>query len=180
MQTISFVIPGVPVPQERPRVTIQAGFPQIYDPPKSRAFKEHVRKVSGQEKIKQGWKPTERPLRAKLVFRLPIPTKFNKIKAQKAFDGEIRPTQKNDLDNLAKSVMDGMTGILYVDDAQIVSMAIEKYYGDPMILVKVEVLEDVDGSEKVVPCRSSKTRAENKTDPEGGKRVSGKVQRKSK
>ena len=39
-------------------------------------------------------------------------------------------TKKPDLDNLAKSILDGMSGTVFVDDAQIVYMSLQKEYAD--------------------------------------------------
>jgi Holliday junction resolvase RusA-like endonuclease len=39
-----------------------------------------------------------------------------------------RPTKKPDLDNLAKSVLDGLNGVVYLDDSQLVSLHITKVY----------------------------------------------------
>lgn len=50
------------------------------------------------------------------------------------------PTSKPDVLKLARAVEDGMTGIAYRDDAQIVSENIRKVYGEPS-RVEIEVKE---------------------------------------
>jgi Holliday junction resolvase RusA-like endonuclease len=42
--------------------------------------------------------------------------------------GSERPTKKPDLDNLAKSVLDALNGVIYQDDSQIVSLHMTKVY----------------------------------------------------
>lgn len=47
--------------------------------------------------------------------------------------------RKPDLDNLVKALKDALTGIVWKDDAQIVSLCARKTYGDrPAIYVKVK------------------------------------------
>ena len=45
-----------------------------------------------------------------------------------------------DIDNFLKAVMDALTGICYVDDAQIVQISAEKKIGKPHIVIELEEL----------------------------------------
>jgi hypothetical protein len=48
------------------------------------------------------------------------------------------PASKPDVDNLAKSALDGMSGVVYIDDGQVVYLTISKYYSDtPMMMIDV-------------------------------------------
>ena len=52
------------------------------------------------------------------------------------------PTKRPDLDNLLKGFLDSGNGILWMDDSQIVSLFIEKRYGDKQgVVVMVDVCE---------------------------------------
>ena len=52
--------------------------------------------------------------------------------------GQIRPTQKPDADNIAKSVLDALNGLAYADDKQIVTLVVDKYYDEePCVHVKL-------------------------------------------
>lgn len=44
--------------------------------------------------------------------------------------GEIRPTKKPDLDNVAKIICDGLNKIAYEDDSQIIDLTVTKYYAE--------------------------------------------------
>ncbi|MTP71304.1 RusA family crossover junction endodeoxyribonuclease, partial [Turicibacter sanguinis] len=47
-----------------------------------------------------------------------------------------------DNDNIAKSVLDALNGLAYVDDKQIVELKVRKYYGaEPYVHVKLTELE---------------------------------------
>lgn len=61
-------------------------------------------------------------------------------KRQAKLDGAIRPTKKPDCDNVGKVIADSLNGIAYKDDAQIVSMAIDKYFAE-IPRVEVEITE---------------------------------------
>lgn len=65
-----------------------------------------------------------------LVFHMPIPKSWSQKKRAQAISGEINHTSKPDLDNLIKAVKDGLNGIVWVDDAQVVRVAAEKKYSE--------------------------------------------------
>lgn len=53
------------------------------------------------------------------------------------------PTSKPDALKLMRGVEDALTGIVYVDDAQIVEETISKHYGDPRVEIEVwEILHE--------------------------------------
>lgn len=66
--------------------------------------------------------PWKGPLQLTLIFRMRRPKRMPK--------GRYLPTTKPDLDKMIRSVKDAMTGILYVDDAQICAIAASKEYAE--------------------------------------------------
>lgn len=54
----------------------------------------------------------------------------------------VRPATKPDIDKLGRSLLDALTGILWVDDSQVVSLQLSKRFADPTeaLGVYVEVL----------------------------------------
>ena len=46
-----------------------------------------------------------------------------------ALSGHIEPSKKPDVDNVLKSIMDGLEGIVYKRDAQVTRVRIDKKYG---------------------------------------------------
>lgn len=133
-------IPGEPCAQGRPRFTTQGGFVRAYDPAKSRNYKAFVRMIASQEIIKQGWKPTEMPLYAKITAYLGVPTSKSKKFKQGALNGEIRPTKKPDMDNLVKTVQDALEGIAFKNDSQIILLVAAKFYSEePRVEIELEV-----------------------------------------
>ena len=54
-------------------------------------------------------------------------------------DGLLRPTTKPDIDNVIKAVLDGLNGVAYADDSQVVALSASKCYSDdPRVVVIVE------------------------------------------
>jgi Holliday junction resolvase RusA-like endonuclease len=68
-----------------------------------------------------------------------IPKSTSKKKTQLMLNGEIRPTKKPDLDNVAKIVLDALNKLAYDDDSQVVELNITKHYGiDPRVYLTLE------------------------------------------
>ena len=125
----TFSIAGKPVPQQRPKFTTVNGHGRAYDPAKSRNFKAEVAILASTAHGLRA--PYSADVDVYIYALLPIPKSWSKKRQQLALDGKIKPTTRgNDCDNLAKSVMDGMTGIVYKDDSQVTSLHVYKRYSD--------------------------------------------------
>lgn len=144
MSEIKLVIYGEPVPQGRPRFARVGKYVHAYDPEKSKNYKQLVRYwVTQHLKKIDGFKPLQNALCVDLTFYLSIPTSWSKQKRIQASQGVIRPIKKPDTDNLIKSVTDACSGLLWVDDSQIVNLGASKYYSDtPRCVLKVIELEN--------------------------------------
>lgn len=125
----TFSVAGKPVPQQRPKFTTVNGHGRAYDPAKSRNFKAEVAILAS---TAHGMRPPfPDDVEVNIVAWLPIPQSWSKQKQHLALDGIIHPTTRgNDVDNLAKSVLDAMTGIVYKDDSQVTSLHVYKRYSD--------------------------------------------------
>ncbi|WP_019420160.1 RusA family crossover junction endodeoxyribonuclease [Paenibacillus sp. OSY-SE] len=135
---IQFTVYGEPVAQGRPRATQMGGFIRMYDPAKSRDYKDYVRLAAGEnapEALLEG------PLGMVLHVYRTIPKSFSKKKASAAEAGEIRPTSKPDADNYLKGVKDALKGVIWRDDSQVVEVLVTKRYSArPRIEVKIKDL----------------------------------------
>ncbi len=86
----------------------------------------------------RGRAPMDGPLEMTVGAFFPIPKRWTKAAREAAIRGEVRPTHKYDIDNIAKQASDALTGIVYVDDGQIVDLhAFKKYAIEPMTVVTV-------------------------------------------
>jgi Holliday junction resolvase RusA-like endonuclease len=56
-------------------------------------------------------------------------------------------TRSGDVDKLARACLDALTGVCFVDDAQVVGLAVTKDYGPPGVEVMVIPVPDGDGGD---------------------------------
>jgi Holliday junction resolvase RusA-like endonuclease len=59
-----------------------------------------------------------------------VPKSYSKTKREKALGGSGENIPAGDVDNLLKSVLDAMNGVVFVDDKQVVSATVTKRYGE--------------------------------------------------
>ena len=139
---IHFKIEGKPVPQGRPRAVRMGAGVRMYDPPKSKAYKQMVAaKVRSYMRI-NGIQMITEPLAVHLNFYFAPPKSYTKKKLKLIEEGKLHYTKSVDADNLAKGVLDACNKILFKDDSQIVELNITKQYGkEDCVEVSLEVLE---------------------------------------
>jgi Holliday junction resolvase RusA-like endonuclease len=134
--TIAFTIPGNPVPKGRPRFTRQG---RTYTPAKTKTYEEQVA-VLAKAACPE---PFKTPVAVLVTAVFPVPLTYPKKRREACLNGLERHTKRPDLDNIVKAVTDGMNGVVYGDDSQIVRLVANKVYGtDAMVEVTVqEVLQ---------------------------------------
>jgi Holliday junction resolvase RusA-like endonuclease len=137
---LQFHIDAEPVPKGRPKFSKVGGFMRAYTPKKTSDYESIVRATA-----QQAMGPTdllETALGVYLYIRLPIPQSHSKKRKEACLSGQEKPIKKPDIDNLAKSVLDGMNGVIWKDDSQIVSLHVTKVYSSGSgvdVLVKEEL-----------------------------------------
>ena len=139
---IHFKIEGKPVPQGRPRAVRMGAGVRMYDPPKSKVYKQMVAaKVRSYMKI-NGIQTITEPLAVHLNFYFTPPKSYSKKRIRAIEAKEELFTKKPDLDNLAKLILDSCNNLLFKDDSQIIGLTIGKHYGhEDYVDVKVQIIE---------------------------------------
>lgn len=122
---LKFTIDGEVQPQERPRFSRRGSFVTTYDPPKSANYKKHVAKIAEQYKMDN---LIESEIKLTIDVYRKIPKSTTKKDLKRIEEGELLPIKKPDVDNLAKGIKDGITGILWKDDSLIVELVVRKFY----------------------------------------------------
>ena len=123
---IEFTINGECVPKARPRFS---KFGHVYTTPKTRAYENIVKSTAIDNRVPC----ITTALRIELKS---IPKSFSKKKRELANEGKIYPVVKPDIDNYVKSVLDGLNGVLFMDDKQIVDFrAVKRYSDNPRVEV---------------------------------------------
>jgi Holliday junction resolvase RusA-like endonuclease len=137
---VNFMVEGTPVPKGRPRFARRGKFVSTYSP---KTTVDYETKVSQAAKVAMGSsEPLQTPVGAYIYITLPIPASYSKKRIQACLSGEERPTKKSDIDNFCKAIFDGMNGIVFLDDSQVVSLHSTKVYGT-VGMVEVMVKEEL-------------------------------------
>ena len=95
---------------------------------------ESTRKYEVQ--IAQAWKEQDGrdfgpgPLALVLTAYYPVPSKARKAEREAMLAGQILVTDKPDLDNCLKAVMDALNGLAYEDDRQVTYINAARIYSD--------------------------------------------------
>jgi Holliday junction resolvase RusA-like endonuclease len=136
MTAIEFTVPGEPVAKGRARSFVRNGHVAHYTPEKTARYENLVRLAAQQAMA--GLAPIEGPVHLVVHACLSIPVSWSLKKQRAAAVGEIFPTKKPDLDNIVKAIKDGMNGVTWRDDAQVVQVVASKAYGQAGVCVTVQ------------------------------------------
>jgi len=123
---VTFKVDGTPVPKGRARYARRGNFISTYTPEKTRTY-ETLIKDAAIEAMGSS-EPLETPVSLYLYIRVPIPKSCTKKRLEAIDNGSEKPTKKPDASNILKSVEDGMNGVVYHDDSQIINIHVTKVY----------------------------------------------------
>jgi len=135
MMQITFAVYGEPVPKGRPRFSTRGKFPVAYTPEKTKSYEFEVGMMA--LAAMGGSKPLEGALEAFIYVTFAVPESYSKKRLEACLSGTEKHIKKPDLDNVIKSVIDGMDKIVFDNDSQITSIYATKVYGE---IAKVEVM----------------------------------------
>jgi Holliday junction resolvase RusA-like endonuclease len=136
---IYFVVQGQPHGKGRPRASTRGGFVRLYTDLVTRNYEELVAK---QSKAAMGdFELLTTPVAVRINAYFYVPISWTKKKRKQALEGAIVPG-KPDLDNIAKSILDGIQNTVISDDRNVIKLTVEKRYAfQPRVEVHVyEVL----------------------------------------
>ena len=120
----------------RPRFSRYGG---TYTPERTRNYETMIG-LKFKEKYKN--EPSEKPIKALVVFTFEPPKSLSKKKRQELLLTEYY-TKKPDIDNTIKAIFDGLNGTAYKDDAQICDLKTRKIYGlEDSIYIELEEITD--------------------------------------
>ena len=126
-----------PVAQARPRMTARP-YPHMYDPAPVKAFKRRVGAEAAKQLAELGQAASDKAMSVIIRFYRPLQKSLSKPEAARRASAVKLPTVKPDVDNYVKSFLDGLNGIVWQDDSQIVSLTAKKAYSDrPRIELEV-------------------------------------------
>lgn len=142
---IAFFVPGTPKTAGSKRAFMRPGmkFPVIVDDcAKGKDWRGDVKRFAVEA---YRGEPLTGPLDVKMLFCMARPKahfRTGKLAGQLRPDAEVWHERKPDVLKMARAVEDALTGILWVDDAQICVETLEKVYGaKPGVHVEVKPAE---------------------------------------
>ena len=125
MIQIFFTVPQVSG-KGRPRFARQGTFVKTYTDAKTLTYEKSIQTYAKQ--AMGSTSPLIGAVAAYLHIGIPIPPSYSKTRQIACINGDERPTKKPDIDNIVKAVLDGMNGIVYLDDKQVVDLHLTKVY----------------------------------------------------
>lgn len=121
---IKFEVPGPAIGKQRPRFTKRGN---TYTPQRTMDYQKKV--VKAYKEVSEGRKLSG-SIKADICAVYEPPKSTSKKKRQGMLDGEIPYTKKPDIDNITKSVLDGLNNIAYDDDSSVDEIHVYKTYGE--------------------------------------------------
>jgi Holliday junction resolvase RusA-like endonuclease len=130
---ISFMAHGLPVAQGS-KVMVGKGDKRMLvegNRAKLRPWRQELSQLAAEEM--RGDRPLSGPVSVRIMFFLPRPKGHfgTGRNAERVREGApIAPHTKPDIDKLARSVLDALSGVVFLDDAQVVDLSVSKLYAD--------------------------------------------------
>lgn len=127
---VRFVVPGPVVPWQR---AASVGT-RRYTSAKQRAYQRTVRLIAQASRPRGPW----------------LPSKASRYRVD--IDAYLPDERRRDLDNIAKTILDALNGVLYLDDSQVVTLLVATHIdrAEPRVVVAVREVE----REQVAPPKS--------------------------
>ena len=143
---LKFTVHGEPRGKGRPRFVSTPRGGRAFTDAQTVAYERMIAWVAKQA----GAHVMDGPVRLTVTAYLMIPKSASKKRQADMLSGRELPTKKPDCDNIFKAVSDGLNGIAFRDDTQVVELSMRKFWSDePRLVVEVSpatgITEQSDG-----------------------------------
>lgn len=140
MGPVKFTVPGQPKGKARARTVRRGGGKSFSYTPEGTVLYENLIKTCYLQDAGHVLFNDGQPLAVSITAFYEAPKSYSKKKKQEMLDGQLYPTKKPDIDNIAKCVLDALNKLAYRDDTQVVRLHMEKHYAE-IPRVEVEIRE---------------------------------------
>ncbi|KGE06462.1 endodeoxyribonuclease RusA [Burkholderia gladioli] len=123
---VEFVVPGKPIAKGRPRFSRQGGYVRTHTPEATERYENLVKIAAGT--AMRGSAPFDGPVRLVVNIGMAIPASWSQKRQVAAAAGLIGATKKPDWSNVVKAIEDGMNGVVFADDSQVIDCWVSKRY----------------------------------------------------
>ena len=136
LKPVSFVVPGEAVGKGRPRVSTIGGHARMFTPQKTANYETLIAMAAQQAMA--GRELIGGPVLVEMKILVSVAASWSKKKTAEALAGDVMPTKKPDADNVLKAICDGINGIVFKDDVQVVNVSLSKRFSaTPGVTVRV-------------------------------------------
>lgn len=136
LKPVSFVVPGEAVGKGRPRVSTIGGHARMFTPQKTANYETLIAMAAQQAMA--GRELIGGPVLVEMKILVSVAASWSKKKTAEALAGDVMPTKKPDADNVLKAICDGINGIVFKDDVQVVNVSLSKRFSEtPGVSVRV-------------------------------------------
>ena len=136
LKPVSFVVPGEAVGKGRPRVSTIGGHARMFTPTKTANYETLIAMAAQQAMA--GRELIGGPVLVEMKIMVSVAASWSKKKTAEALAGDVMPTKKPDADNVLKAICDGINGIVFKDDVQVVNVSLSKRFSEtPGVSVRV-------------------------------------------
>jgi len=123
---IHFQVEGEPKGKGRPRFTRAGKFTRVYTDKQTLDYEALIKFFAAE--AMGSTDPLETPVSVFLYIRHAVPQSYSKKRTEACLSGLEQPCKKPDIDNIAKTYLDGMNGVVFHDDTQVIDLHVKKVY----------------------------------------------------
>jgi Holliday junction resolvase RusA-like endonuclease len=127
-ESVAFIVPGVVVGKGRPKFARRGNFVTTYTPERTANYENLVKLAA--HRAMNGREAFAVAVSCNISVEVEPAASWSNKKRMAALSGDIRPTSKPDLDNVAKGILDAMNDIVFKDDKQVVVLTVSKKYSE--------------------------------------------------
>jgi len=123
---IHFQVEGDPKGKGRPRFGRFGKFTRVYTDKRTLDYETLIKSFAAE--AMGSTDPLETPVSVFLYIRHAVPQSYSKKRTEACLSGLEKPCKKPDIDNIAKTYLDGMNGVIFKDDTQVIDLHVKKVY----------------------------------------------------
>ena len=123
---IHFEVKGDPKGKGRPRFSRAGKFTRVYTDKQTLDYEALIKFFAAE--AMGSTDPLETPVSVFLYIRHAVPQSYSKKRTEACLSGLEQPCKKPDIDNIAKTYLDGMNGVVFHDDTQVIDLHVKKVY----------------------------------------------------
>ena len=137
---LTFVVPGQPQGKGRAKIGRVGNRARMFTPAKTVAYEGLIAHAAAQ--AMDGAALIDGAVMLHMHMHCQIPASWSAKKRSAALSGAVFPLTKPDADNVLKALCDGLNGVAWRDDVQVVDCHLRKRYSDtPRLVVSVEPMQ---------------------------------------